>query len=102
MDWLAGTHKNDWTSMTIAGTGNNTLDGTYSFESGGFTTQKYTGSILKYKQFAAMNGYILAAAEKTLKANTSTGALSYGSTNLNISGGYTLVNISFTKGVLKS
>lgn len=97
MDWIAGTHRRDWTHLTIEGAGNTVLNGTYDK---GLTTKAYTGDILKYKQFSQYEGHVIGAQEKTLKADTSTGALSYANTTLTITGSYTVIHIYFKKGVL--
>lgn len=97
MDWFEGTHRRDWTHFSIEGIGNKTLNGTYDKS---FSTKNYTGDILKYKQFSVYGGNVIGSLEKTLKADTNTGALSYGNTNLDITGGYTVINIYFKKGDL--
>ena len=97
MEWFEGTHRRDWTHFSIDGGGNTTLNGTYDKS---FITKNYTGDILKYKQFSVYGGHVLASLEKTLKADTSTGALSYGNTNLDITGSYRVIHIYFKKGVL--
>lgn len=105
MDWLCGVHNREWTHMTIDSVANSKpLDGTYNRLSGGVaSTLNRSGDFLKYKQFTAYPGVgILGPSEKTLKADTTTGALSYGNTNLDITGSYTLIHIYFKKGELKS
>ena len=98
MDWLSGTHRRDWTHFSIEGAGNNTLNGTYDKN---LSTKEYTGDILKYKQIAVYEGHVVASQEKSLKADTSTGALSYANTKLDITGRYSVIHIYFKKGDLQ-
>jgi len=105
MEWLCGEHYREWTHMSIKSIANTKpLDGTYNRMGGGSaSTLNRSGDLLKYKQFTAYPGAgILGPVEKTLKADTSTGALSYGNTNLDITGDYSLITIDFMKGELKS
>lgn len=104
MDWLCGNHYSEWDHLSIESVANvKPLDGIYNRNGGGnVSTLGRSGDVLKYKQFVAYpGGGILAPAEKTLKANTTTGELSYGTTSLDIATSYSLIHLYFMKGDLK-
>lgn len=96
MEWLRGSHRKEWTEFSIAGVGNDTLNGTYSKT---YDTKDYSG-ILEYKSMGFSGSTIRIASLSKLKADTSTGDLSYTTTSLDLTGSYSKIYITFRKGEL--
>ena len=109
-DWFTNKPPKDWEKVTIqataaAGTGANFLDGTYNrYNTRGLGFYATDPNPLNYQTLSVNGMYnMVSKAIKTLKADTSTGAIAYASeTQLVTNQPLERLTLTFTKGVLKS
>jgi len=109
-DWFTNIPPKDWDRVTIqataaVGTGADFLDGTYNrYNTNGLGNNATTPHPLNYQTLTVNGMYnIVGKAVKTLKADLTTGVVSYASeTSMVTDQPLERLTLTFTKGVLKS